>query len=438
MAIEKLPHPGLSIVENWLDPLCLSVTDAASVLGVARHTLSRVLNGHAGISPEMAIRLEKAGWSNAEYWLRRQTAYDLLQTREYEDRIEVERYQPQPTLWEGHGVYRNTSIAVLLGAGASVAAGFPSTEELTDLVVTGRGVTRHGDGSFYISGGDAPRADAVRIAAGIAERLSAAADVYLSANAGRRADLEDIYYMARQVLDETCGEMENPALGGFVDDLRAGMPSIAATATEASGVGAGLIEPPVTLDLESLMRETCKYIADVVSQCMVINQPAPDQVRHLNGIEHACRVFNVVSLATLSHETHVEMFLRDREIVIVDGFTGQQDAISLWTGNLSTDVAIPFLKLRGSVDWYRYTDGRIRRVPHNLYPLRIGDEGSFLHAEHSPRMLLLGPVNAVPEYGSGIFRELSYCYRSTIGQANTMVVCGYGFGDRGVNSELID
>lgn len=137
MAMEKPPHPGFSIVENWLDPLCLNVTDAARVLGVARHTLSRVLNGHAGISPEMAIRLEKAGWSDAEYWLRRQTAYDLLQAREQEDRIEVERYQPQPTLWEGNGVYWNTNIAVFLGAGASEAAGFPSMQDLTDQVAGG-------------------------------------------------------------------------------------------------------------------------------------------------------------------------------------------------------------------------------------------------------------------------------------------------------------
>ena len=67
------------------------------MLGVARHTLSRVPNGHAAISPEMAIRLEKAGWSSAEFWLRRQTTYDLAQARKGQDRIDVQRYTPQPT-----------------------------------------------------------------------------------------------------------------------------------------------------------------------------------------------------------------------------------------------------------------------------------------------------------------------------------------------------
>lgn len=89
------PHPGRSVRENCLEPLGLSVTEAARVLGVARHTLSRVLNGHAGISPEMAIRLEKAGWSNAEFWLRRQTTYDLVQARRREDQIEIQPHRPQ-------------------------------------------------------------------------------------------------------------------------------------------------------------------------------------------------------------------------------------------------------------------------------------------------------------------------------------------------------
>ena len=69
-------HPGRSIRENCLEPLGLNVTDAARVLGVSRHTLSQVLNGHAAISSELAIRLEKAGWSNADFWLRRQETYD--------------------------------------------------------------------------------------------------------------------------------------------------------------------------------------------------------------------------------------------------------------------------------------------------------------------------------------------------------------------------
>ncbi len=96
MPMKNPPHPGRSIKDACLEPLRLSVTEGAKVLGVTRHTLSRVINGQSGISPDMAIRLEKAGWSNADHWLRLQTAYELAQARKHQDQIEVERYEPRP------------------------------------------------------------------------------------------------------------------------------------------------------------------------------------------------------------------------------------------------------------------------------------------------------------------------------------------------------
>ena len=96
MPMKNPPHPGHSIKDACLEPLGLTVTGAAKALGIARHTLSRVLNGHAGLSPEMAIRLEKAGWSNADHWMRLQTAYDLAQARRSERGIKVRRYEPHP------------------------------------------------------------------------------------------------------------------------------------------------------------------------------------------------------------------------------------------------------------------------------------------------------------------------------------------------------
>lgn len=94
MPMKNPPHPGRSIKGACLDPLDLSITAGAQVLGVTRHTLSRVINGQSGISPEMALRLEKAGWSNAAHWLRLQTAYELAQARTREDQIRVQRYEP--------------------------------------------------------------------------------------------------------------------------------------------------------------------------------------------------------------------------------------------------------------------------------------------------------------------------------------------------------
>ena len=95
MPMKNPLHPGHSVKDACLEPLGLSVTEGAKILGVARHSLSRVVNGRAGISPDMAIRLEKAGWSNADHWLRVQVAYDLARARRNEGDIKVTRYQPR-------------------------------------------------------------------------------------------------------------------------------------------------------------------------------------------------------------------------------------------------------------------------------------------------------------------------------------------------------
>lgn len=85
------PHPGEIIKELCLEPLDLTVTRAAEALGVSRKTLSAVINGRAGISPEMAIRLSIAFNTTAESWLNQQTQYDLWQARQRQETFVVER-----------------------------------------------------------------------------------------------------------------------------------------------------------------------------------------------------------------------------------------------------------------------------------------------------------------------------------------------------------
>jgi addiction module HigA family antidote len=75
--------------------LGLSITEAAKALGVARQTLNNVVNGKAAISPEMAIRLDKAFGGGAEVWFRIQTSYDLAQAMKNADEIKVKRIEPK-------------------------------------------------------------------------------------------------------------------------------------------------------------------------------------------------------------------------------------------------------------------------------------------------------------------------------------------------------
>lgn len=95
MRMKNPPHPGQHVRLDCLDPLSLSITKGAEVLGVTRLTLSNLVNGKNGISPEMAIRLSKAFGGSAEVWLGMQMDYDLAQAEKHASRLKVIKVWPQ-------------------------------------------------------------------------------------------------------------------------------------------------------------------------------------------------------------------------------------------------------------------------------------------------------------------------------------------------------
>lgn len=94
MAMHNPPHPGENIRLSCLEPLELSVTDGAKALGVSRQALSSLLNGRAGVSPEMAVRLSKVFGSSARHWLKLQMNYDLWHAEQSAADLKIERVVP--------------------------------------------------------------------------------------------------------------------------------------------------------------------------------------------------------------------------------------------------------------------------------------------------------------------------------------------------------
>lgn len=97
MPMKNPPHPGRIVRQECLEPLGLSVTDAAKALGVSRNAVSELVNERRGISPEMAIRLSKAFGSTPEAWAGLQFAFDMAQAKKHADEIKVQRF-PTPAL----------------------------------------------------------------------------------------------------------------------------------------------------------------------------------------------------------------------------------------------------------------------------------------------------------------------------------------------------
>lgn len=91
MPMKNPPHPGSVVLRQCIEPLGLTITDAATALGVTRTTLSELVNGKRGVSPEMAVRLSKIFGGSAESWLVQQAQYDLAHVRA--ERIKLKRLE---------------------------------------------------------------------------------------------------------------------------------------------------------------------------------------------------------------------------------------------------------------------------------------------------------------------------------------------------------
>ena len=91
MMMKNPPHPGTVVLQECIEPLDLTITQAAKALGVTRNTLSELVNGKRGISPEMAVRLSKVFGGSAESWLVQQAQYDLAHVRA--DRMKLKRLE---------------------------------------------------------------------------------------------------------------------------------------------------------------------------------------------------------------------------------------------------------------------------------------------------------------------------------------------------------
>ena len=91
MLMHNPPHPGEVLKELCIEPLGLTITEAAKALGVSRKTLSAILNGKSGISPEMAVRLSIAFNTSSESWLNQQTQYDLWQAEQHRKELNVKQ-----------------------------------------------------------------------------------------------------------------------------------------------------------------------------------------------------------------------------------------------------------------------------------------------------------------------------------------------------------
>jgi hypothetical protein len=335
---------------------------------------------------------------------------------------------------------RLESISFLVGSGTSVPAGFPSTPKLTESVLSGEGVWRATDGSYYIAAGGQDDNGAfpshIPLVTALIRKIERDVDRYYAALSRRNANYEDIYYVVWQLHADAVADYENPAVRRYRDDVENWARS---QLGNGDTLGAGITS------FADLLREACNYVRDVVWRSLTI---APRRYDHLKCMIAACtsHMNTRMHFITLNHDTLLEQVLRRSQISYVDGFGVDVEGVRYWepTYGHQTDVRVYVYKLHGSVDWFRFP---AHRHSGDFDSIGIPSNWDFWHTR-SPSGELQWPLDGRPEflagtfnkilsYSSGIYADLFHFFRVALSETQLLIVAGYGFGDKAVNEQVI-
>lgn len=328
------------------------------------------------------------------------------------------------------------TLTFLLGSGVSVPAHLPGTTRLTELVLDPPPLTRHTDGTYYLA--TPPEHSTSSLFVGrLTEFLRVLRDAVQGhyQRAGQRLTYEHLFYVARQIEDDAYGEFENPTVPAFVDTLRPRVEALLVPHHQADE----------TVDLATLARETTGFIADLVWRCLTV---PPGNTDHLRLFVEACHDQGAdnINLFTMNHDTLVETYLRRSAVDLCDGFSDPMNGVRYWNPSLY-DVAskVRIFKLHGSVDWFRlrpsgadWSEERIG-IPLDGDPWHTkSPEGEWQTPLDGRPLLLLGTFNKITSYTTGIFQDLRARLYRALHATPALCVIGYGFGDKGINSAIIE
>ena len=287
----------------------------------------------------------------------------------------------------------------------------PTTGDITARVRSGEGVMRHTDGVYHFSTKlqpDERNEHVVRLTNALFSEI----DAYYEDRRSHPANYENCCYLAAQLRDTESGEFDNPAVEPMISKLaqEEGLRPLMGTKH----------------DREVLFSETENYIRDVVWGML---SAKPSDLKYLNWLTNLANDKDVVSLEylTLNHDTVLEQALSRNSVAFCDGFGEPVHGVRFWQPDrLQASHRVRLSKLHGSVDWFRFRSNR---------NVGIALERDAFQTDPRPE-LLVGTFNKIVEYTTGVFADLHCHFHQCLRQTRLMVCCGYGFGDKGINTKL--
>lgn len=303
-------------------------------------------------------------------------------------------------------------LLALLGSGSSRPAGMPSTADITDKVFSGQGIMRGTDKVYCLDRNLEPTSEWDARVKLLTQNLFSEIEVYYRDRRSHPVNYENCCYVATQLCDALSGEFDNPAVMPLVEKL-------------ANGEG---LHPLFEKDPERLLfQETEHYIRDVVWGML---SRKPESVSYLKWLADMARDEDVQSIdfVTLNHDTILEQSFRSHSVDFCDGFGEATNGVRFWQyDRLEVPRRVRLIKLHGSIDWFFFEEERKVGISQNHNPFR--------RIASRPE-LLVGTFNKMLGYTTGIFADLHCYFHRTLRHTQYLVCCGYGFGDKGINTKL--
>ena len=331
-------------------------------------------------------------------------------------------------------------ISFLLGSGVSIPVGFPSIIKLTNIVLSGEGVMRHTNGNYYF--GEPlygfPDEYVPRVTLFL-NKLKDEIDLYYRRHqSSRLTNYEDLYYVASQIRDSETKDYDNPAVQPLIDKIS---PEIKPILIGSSSK----IEK--NWKLKKLATEATDFIRDIVWHSLNIE---PKRLDHLCFIKEAYmdQSLSKVDIFTINHDTIIEQYLAQNRIQVNDGFGSAENNMRYWNPDIleNNSSKVRLLKLHGSVNWFRFrndgnsdwSDEKIAiPLEWDLWYTKDTKGRSQWPVDGRP-MFLAGTFNKMLDYSSGIYADLHYQFYKLLRETEILVVSGYGFRDKGINTRIID
>lgn len=327
---------------------------------------------------------------------------------------------------ESQIAYSKKNIAFLFGSGISLPAGLPSTRQITEQILSGRGIAHHTDNSYFFG-------EPIYIPR-IPDFINIMANAYFTTEKGINFNYEDIYYVLWQIYQNETGASVSEEIAEFIQRLK--------SQDELQNFlrqNQGEIHDGWTL-LE-LSDEAIKYI-----QCSVwrmIQKPTPGDLSYLSLVKDAWRdeCSTILNIFTLNHDTLMEQFLRTNYIEFSDGFDTPTNGARYWnnTGFNKKHAKIRFLKLHGSIDWFEFlSSGKTKTgIPESWDYWHTKDSNGDYQVPANPHpFFLTGTKNKPFVYKEGIYKDIFAEFDKALKRTSFLIVSGYGFGDEGINDRI--